>query len=190
MNKNYHGQHPTKTNTKLISLAFALAFLSCLPSHETKAATFNLGNFPGSSSFGDADANSAPIQGYNLLPSNGNFKDDWNFTVSQNNGGSSNVAITGIGQVNIDNLAASIGGLGFSPLYKDSTNELIGLNFGILPVGNYTLTVTGSLSASNATHSYSGNLIIDTPKVAATPLPAAFWMFGVGVVALTRACKK
>lgn len=148
------------------------------------AATFTLGSFPGGTGFSNADLNSGSSAPRNQLPSNGPFSDDWNFTVGPNTGGAANVTITGIGSLNLSDLKASILGAGdLKLLFSNVSNELLGLSFGILNPGSYTLQVTGNTFGSTTdSHSYSGNLSIG--NVAAVPVPAAVWLFGSAIAGL------
>jgi len=153
------------------------------------AATFDLGHFPGSAAFGNADPNDGPIAPFNQLPTSGNFADSWNFVVSANNGGSSNVSVTGIGALNVLNLDAVITGAGtsisFLPLFENVTHKIIGVTFGTLLSGNYTLHVNGTANGALSNHSYSGNLTIAQPgETGAVPVPAALWLFGSALVGL------
>ncbi|NOT84414.1 MAG: hypothetical protein HOP02_06430 [Methylococcaceae bacterium] len=155
------------------------------------AATFTLGSFPGATGFSDADLNTGSVPPRNQLPANGPFSDDWNFTVGPNSGGAANVTITGIGSLNLSDLNAVILGAGnFSLLFSNVNNQLLGLNFGALDPGNYTLQVTGNTFGSTTdSHSYSGNLSISN-GVAAVPVPGAVWLFGSAIVGLIGISKR
>ena len=120
-------------------------------------------------------------------PVNGLFEDAWTFTVGANIGGSSSITNISFQDINIENLAATIDGS--DAFFKEITHpsiNVLAINFPSLAIGDHTLAVTG-ISHDG---SYGGNLNIaqaggnNNGDIAKTPLPGAFWLFGVALSGL------
>lgn len=177
--------------SKFPVFVLALMLLFCFSS--SHAATYQLGKFPGSSHFGNADPNTGAVSPYDTLPTSGQFEDEWGFTVGPNSGGAANVTVTGIKQRGISEMAAQLKGVTnggasmFRSLYSSTTNELQGITFGQLLQGDYSIVVSGRINPNESFRSYSGNLLIDSEvQPTATPIPPSLAMFGVGAIGFMR----
>ncbi|NOT86460.1 MAG: hypothetical protein HOP02_17140, partial [Methylococcaceae bacterium] len=96
--------------------------------------------------------------------------------------GSANISLTGVSVQNIPDIAASISTVGPLGVVLDipSLKVLNLASIGALAAGNYIFSVTGTVSAVEA--SYSGN--IQLSGASSVPVPAAVWLFGSALVGL------
>ena len=170
---NYYGQQQSKTDMAKFTKAAFLVLCAQVLYNNADAATYDITPNPITTS-----------AGFSAGPVNGNFTDTFNFSVIPNNGGAASITNVGFWENGlITNMSATIDGTINLVLQQTSITggailNVLSDSFGSLSAGPHTLLVSGD--AFNA--SYGGNITL-TP-ITATPLPGAFWMFGIGSIVM------